>query len=285
MVTDDPRARMRSGKRPQAGERLRGRVLVEAPDGGGDLNDRLVRLQLGRTKEGVHGGDRSAHPLETDAVQQPLLGSARLRPASKQLELALRRETLEPFRTLEVGDERRTTGRHLRVENVLGAKRGRGVGIAALDLAPLAFRGLRLSFRQQGEAEVKPRDAAVRMLGNERPEARGRPRRPRGDRGTHGGLDGGRVRAQKLLEANAGGVPPPLLEHTLGRPESARLLVVAEEQAELERRGLGGRVRGALRILLVLGLEHGDAHHQGGRSDRSSGDEESNAHSGGHAPA
>jgi hypothetical protein len=146
---------------------LRGIVLVEPTDGVGHECSDVARGKLGGTAEGFLGGDRTPDPLVRGAEKKPRSCAPATRPAPERVELTGRREAFETRWADEVGNERGAARRDFRVENVLGAKRCRRIGIPLLRLPPFANGGRLFSARKQRKAEMEAGDAAVRVLGDD----------------------------------------------------------------------------------------------------------------------
>ena len=235
MVADDSLL-VGVGQGPEAGERARGVVLVEAPERGGDASRQVVRVGGDGGIEDPPGRERPADALERNAVRELLLHPTGCRAPLELVELLLGGQALEPRRRLDGCDERRAARCEVRVENVVGADRGRRVGLPALDLAPLPGGALAVAVGQEGEAEVETGDAAVRLLGDQRLEALDRPVRPGGDGRSDRGLDRVGVRRQQLLEAGARLLALAVLELLLRVAERAGLGVVSDEEPQFQRR-------------------------------------------------
>ena len=258
--------------------------MSKRPDRRGDAGGEIVGVGGGSSLEHLAGRKGPADALEGDAVGELLLDPAGGRATLELVELLLGSQALQPGRRLQRGDERRAARRELRVEDVVGPHRRRGIRLAALDLAPLAPRPVRVATGQERKAKVEAGDAAIRLRGDKRLQALERPLGPRGDRRSDRGLDRVGIGGQQLLEVGTGLLPLAVLEQLLGVTEGARLGIVPDEEPELERRrplfGLGRR---GLDGRLVLRLEDGDADDERGRGGGGDGHEKTCADARGHA--
>ena len=122
---------VRTRERAEAAERALGSVLVELPDGAGDLRLDVAGVPARRPIEDARRRDRPPDPLEADAVQQLLAKAAVLGGDAERLELAGGRKLRDPGGRGEGGDERREPAREVRVQQVAGDD---GVGRVGLRL-------------------------------------------------------------------------------------------------------------------------------------------------------
>jgi sulfur-carrier protein adenylyltransferase/sulfurtransferase len=269
------------GQGPEAGERARGVVLVEAPERGCDLRRKAAGIGGERIFEGFARGHRPPDALECDSVGELRVAVAGRGPPLELGELALGGQALEPGRRLQRSDEGRPPGRELRMEDVLGTERRRRVRIGSHRLSPLPDGPVVVPRSVEREAEVKPGDAARRVVGNDLLEALDRPVGPTCDRRPDGGLHRARVLSEELCEARARLLPLPVLEKRLGLAERTGFGVVADEETELERRRPAlGPGRGWLRALSLLSLENRNADDERSRSGCGKADEDAGTRAG-----
>ena len=216
-----PRPRLAEASGPRRENVCEGSSLSKRPSAAATRAGRSSGVGGDGRIEGLPRGDRPADALERHAVGEPLLDAAGAGPALQLVELLLRRQVFEPRRRLQRGDERRAARGKVRMEDVVGAHRGRRVRLAALHLAPLARRALGVPARQEREAEMKAGDAAVGLLGDERLQTLHRPVGPGGDRRADRGLDGVGIARRAALRRTRG---PPRARRSRAppRPRGAR---------------------------------------------------------------
>src|SRR5262245_7303943 len=154
MEAYDRRVRILLRERTEARERLRRGVLSEAREGVGRASRHARRV--GRDGPGKRRlrRERAAEPLQYRAVVEPLGNAAALRPALELVQLGLRPEPVEAGGPAAAGNKERAAGRHLRMEQVFGAKGGRGIRIDDLGPLPLGLRPREIAVAVERESEV-----------------------------------------------------------------------------------------------------------------------------------
>jgi molybdopterin/thiamine biosynthesis adenylyltransferase/rhodanese-related sulfurtransferase len=235
MEADDRRAAARAGERAKPRERGRGAVLVEAADRGRDARLDVARRE--RHRPVVCGPRRGspAHRLECDAVEEPVARLARTRPAFEAREAGLGIEAGERGGNAAAEHEPRPAGRHVGIEQVLGAKRGRRVRIAPFRLAPRAACCVEIPRGEEREPQIEPGDAASGLAFDERSQPLERPVGPARDCRPDLGLYRRRIPFQHGSKGALCCIRPPRFVEPLGAPKRARLGIAAVENRELER--------------------------------------------------
>jgi sulfur-carrier protein adenylyltransferase/sulfurtransferase len=278
--TDDARPWMLAGERPEPGERCSRFCLLEAAHGVRHPGVEIVRVELERVRERGRGRNRPAGPLEGGSVEQVGLHASGLGPRTELLELPSGWEPLQPLRRLEARVEVRSPRGHVGMEQILRPEGSCRIRVGLECLAPLRPRRGILFGRVVGKPEMEADESRPWLLFGQGLEPAHCPVRPARDRRPHGRFERLRVVPEHALESLARLARVPVVIQALRCSELARLRVVPQRDAELERRRAALRPRGGLRLVSPAHERrtHGDSGSgQGGRAG-----DQANARAGGH---
>ena len=211
--------------------------MSKRPSAAATLAGRLDGSASAAAANASAGRHRAADPLQRDPVDELLLDAAGARVALEPCELFFGVSPSSPAGACSGATNGGRPGANWgwRMSSARSAAGESGSRRSASSPLPAARR-IAVAAREQREPEVEADDAAVRLGGGELLQALDGPVRPGRDRRPDGGLDGVGVLGQQLVEARAGRFSVAVVEERLGVAQRPRFEVVADGEAELERR-------------------------------------------------